>query len=41
MEVMEQAIQEGRINQAVLSPMARIAKLWDIADKAGSIDRYL
>lgn len=40
MEVMEQAVQEGRINQAVLSPMARIAKLWDIADKAGSMQEH-
>lgn len=40
MKVMEQAVQEGRINQAVLSPMARIAKLWDIADKAGSMQEH-
>lgn len=40
MKVMEQALQEGRINQAVLSPMARIAKLWDIADKAGSMQEH-
>ena len=40
MEVMEQAVQEGRINQAVLSPMARIAKLWDVADKAGSMQEH-
>lgn len=37
MGAMEQAIQEGRINQAVVSPKARVAKLWDIADRAGSM----
>lgn len=40
METLEQAIQDGRISQAVLSPMARIAKLWDIADKAGSMQEH-
>ena len=37
MDVMEEAIQEGKINQTVLSPKERIAKLWDIADRAGSM----
>ena len=40
LEEMEKAIQEGRINQAVLSPKARITKLWDIADRAGSMQEH-
>lgn len=39
-ETMEQAIRKGRINQAVLSPKVRIAKLWDIADQAGSMQEH-
>lgn len=36
MAAMEQAIAEGGIiNQAVVSPKARISELWDIADGAG------
>jgi len=37
MEAMEQAIHEGRINQTVLPPKERISKLWDIADRSGSM----
>lgn len=40
MEAMEQAVQEGRINQTVLSPKNRIAKLWDIADRADSMQEH-
>lgn len=37
MAAMEKAIEEGIINQAVVSPKARIAELWDIADCAGAM----
>jgi len=40
MEEMEQAVQEGRIHRAVLSPKVRIAKLWDIADSAGYMQEH-
>lgn len=40
MEEMENAVQEGRINQAVISPRERIAKLWDIADRAGAMQEH-
>lgn len=40
MEEMENAIGEGRINQAVISPRERIAKLWDIADRAGAMQEH-
>lgn len=37
MEEMEKAIDERRIHQAVLPPQERIARLWDIAERAGSL----
>ena len=40
MEEMENAVGEGRINQAVISPRERIAKLWDIADRAGAMQEH-
>ncbi len=37
MAEMERAIAEGKINQTVQSPKARIEYLWDLAEKAGSM----
>ena len=37
MEEMEKAIDERRIHQAVLPPQEQIARLWDIAERAGSL----
>ncbi len=38
--VMENAVEKGTINQAVVSPRTRIAELWDIADQAGAIQEH-
>lgn len=38
--VMENAVNKGTINQAIVSPRARIAELWDIADQAGEMQEY-
>ena len=40
MDEMENAVGEGRINQAVISPRERIVKLWDIADRAGAMQEH-
>lgn len=37
MDEMEKAIHEGWVKQVVLPPQERIAKLWDIADRADSL----
>ena len=38
--VMENAVDKGKINQAVVSPRTRIAELWNIADQAGEMQEY-
>lgn len=37
MQEMEDAIAEGKINQTVVSPKERLTRLWEMADKADSL----